>query len=132
MSIKTGIAVAAALCALLGLTGGAGAEMLAPSQTPKAAKSPKSKAGFPPLPKTINIVGCAYKDDWTEWCTLIKAPNGYTYSVITRPAVPIGKLISLQADVMGYGGPDCDGIVTENVKWRLLRGRCMGPKPPRK
>ena len=111
MSIKVGIAVAAGLCAMIGLTGGAGAEMV--------AKAPK--------PKTILLIGCATKGI-PEFCVMMPGPKGQSYNVTgANPAVPIGKPVRLRGEVTNKLSP-CGGIVLDNVKWMSMwPARCRKP-----
>jgi hypothetical protein len=115
MSIKMGIAVAAGLCAMIGLTGGAGAEMAAPSKAPK--------------PKTILLIGCATKGI-PEFCVMIQGggPKAQNYNVTgANPAVPVGKPVRLRGEVTNKLSP-CGGIVLDNVKWMSMwPAKCRKP-----
>ena len=109
MSIRTGIAVAAGLFAVVGLAGNAGAEMFAP---PTAAK-----------PKKVTVSGCASKGV-PDFCTMIKGPKGASYNVTAAvPAVPVGKPIKLQGIVTDKMSP-CGGVVLDGVKWAATKGKC--------
>lgn len=109
MSIRTGIAVAAGLFAVVGLAGSAGAEMLAPSKAPK--------------PKKVTVSGCASKGV-PDFCTMIKGPKGASYNVTAAvPAVPVGKPIKLQGIVTDKMSP-CGGVVLDGVRWAATRGKC--------
>ena len=109
MSIRTGIAVAAGLFAVVGLAGNAGAEMLAPSKAPK--------------PKKVTVSGCASKGV-PDFCTMIKGPKGASYNVTAAvPAVPVGKPIKLQGVVTDKMSP-CGGVVLDSVKWAATKGKC--------
>ena len=111
MSMKTGIAVAACLFALVGLTGGAGAEMFAPSKAPKAAK-----------PKVVTVTGCATKGV-PEFCVQIGK-----YNVTgANPAVPIGKLVTVKGT--DAGNPSmCSGATLDKISWKPAGGKCPKPK----
>jgi hypothetical protein len=119
MSIKTGIAVAAAFCALVGLSGGAGAEMFAPSQTPKAAKARK------PMPKVVEVHGCATQGV-PQFCVLL---GGFNVTA-ANPAVPMGQRVGLTG--VENGNPSiCSGITLEKIRWRPIGGKCPKPKGDR-
>ena len=109
MSIRTGIAVAAGLFAVMGLAGNAGAEMFAP---PTAAK-----------PKKVTVSGCASKGV-PDFCTIMKGPKGASYNVTAAvPAVPVGKPIKLQGMTTTKMSP-CGGVVLDGVKWAATKGKC--------
>ena len=109
MSIRTGIAVAAGLLAIMGLAGNAGAEMFAP---PTAAK-----------PKKVTVSGCATKGV-PDFCTMMKGPKGASYNVTAAaPPVPVGKPIKLQGTTTAKFSP-CGGVVLDNVKWVAAKGKC--------
>jgi hypothetical protein len=110
MSIRTGIAVAAGLFAVVGLAGNAGAEMFAPSAKPTK-------------PKKVTVSGCASKGV-PDFCTMIKGPKGASYNVTAAvPAVPVGKPIKLQGVVTDKMSP-CGGVVLDSVKWAATKGKC--------
>jgi hypothetical protein len=111
MSIRMIIAVVAGLGAAVGLVGGAGAEMAAPTKS-KAAK-----------PKTVTVAGCATKGV-PDFCTMMKGPKGANYNVSgASPAAPVGKRIRLQGTVSDKMSP-CGGTVLDGVKWAEVRGKC--------
>jgi hypothetical protein len=107
MSIKLGVAVAS-LCALVGLTGVASAEMFAPS---KAAK-----------PKVVTVTGCATQGV-PQFCTRMGRFN----VTGANPAVPIGKRAMVRGTETGNPSV-CSGVTLEKITWKLAGGKC----PPTK
>jgi len=112
MSIRMGLAAAAGLCAVIALTGGAGAEMAAPSKAPK--------------PKTVTVIGCPQKGNLD--CTIIKAPKDTTYNISgANPPAPIGKKVRLKGTVTDPH-TFCGGSTLVDIKWTALKGKCPAPK----
>lgn len=110
MSIKVGVAVAS-LCALVGLTGVASAEMFAPSQAPKAAK-----------PKVVKVTGCATQGV-PQFCTRLGK-----YNVTgANPAVPIGKRVTVRG-TESNNPSICSGMTLDGISWKLAGGKCPQPK----
>ena len=110
MSIRTGIAVAAGLFAVVGLAGNAAAEMFAPSTAPTK-------------PKKVTISGCASKGT-PDFCIMMKGPKGASYNVTAAvPAVPVDKRIKLQGITTDKYSP-CGGTVLDGVKWAATKGKC--------
>ena len=107
MSIRTGIAVAAGLCAAVGLSGGAG------------AAAAKAKAG---TPKVVTITGCA-----TQGVPQFCVRMGQFNVTGANPAVPIGKRVTLK----GTETPNpsiCFGVTLEKISWKLAGGKCPKQK----
>jgi hypothetical protein len=109
MSIRTGIAVAG-LCALVGLTGGAGGAMSAPAK----AKTP--------MPKVVTVGGCATQGV-PQFCVRL---GGFNVTG-ANPAVPMGKRVSLTG-VETSNPSICSGVTLEKIRWQPVGGKCPKQK----
>ena len=108
MSIRTGIAVAAGLFAVVGLASNAGAEMFAPSTAAK--------------PKKVTVSGCA-KKGVPDFCVMIGNKSGNYNVTAAAPPVPTDKPVKVQGMTSDKVSP-CGGVVLDNVKWAASRGKC--------
>ena len=112
MSIRMGIAVAAGLCALVGLTGGAGAEMFAPSQTPKAAK-----------PQTVKFNACAVR---RGDCVFVEY-KGKSYNITAKAPANLGLKLRVSGTVTDKAST-CQGIILDDLKVSQTRQPCKTKK----
>ena len=114
MSIRLGLAAATSLCAVIGLTAGAGAEMAAP---PKPAK-----------PEIVRVAGCSYRGT-PEFCVMIKGGKKMQVYNVTgaTPPIPVGKSITLRGEVTNKFSP-CGGIVLDKISWGPFPSKCPKPK----
>ena len=108
MSIKTGIAVAAALCALVGLTGGAGAEMFAPSK--------------PAKPTKVNFAACAVR---AGDCVLVEY-KGKKYNITAKAPANLG--LKLRVSGTETDRSKCGGVVLDDLKVAQTKQPCKAKK----
>jgi hypothetical protein len=109
MSMKVGIAVAAGLCALVGLSGGAGAEMFAPSKAPKATK--------------VSFSACAVRAGHCVFADY----KGKKYNITAKAPANLGLRVKVSG--VDTNNPSlCGGILLDKLVVTQTKQPCKQPK----